>query len=111
MSFLDAGDTVVVEAPTYLGAIMAFRGFEAEVIAVPLDDEGLDVDELERLLGAGLRPKLLYTIPDHQNPAGVSLSAERRVRLVEVARRYASLVVEAVASHQVAPEAESVPRL
>jgi len=57
MSFLDAGDTVVVEAPTYLGAIMAFRGFEVEVTAVPLDDEGVDVDELERLLGAGLRAR------------------------------------------------------
>jgi 2-aminoadipate transaminase len=77
-SFLDRGDTVVVEGPTYLGAIMAFRSFEAEVVAVPLDEHGLDVGELERRLGAGLRPKLLYTIPDHQNPAGVSLPAERR---------------------------------
>ena len=57
---------------------MAFRSFEADVVAVPLDEHGLDVDELERRLAGGLRPKLLYTIPDHQNPAGVSLSVERR---------------------------------
>jgi 2-aminoadipate transaminase len=96
-SFLDAGDTVVVEGPTYLGAIMAFRGFEAEVVAVPLDDDGLDVDDLAGRLAAGLRPKLLYTIPDHQNPAGVTLSAERRIALVELARRYGFLVIEDVA--------------
>ena len=96
-TFLDRGDTVVVEGPTYLGAIMAVRGFEAEVVAVPMDDEGLEVDELERMLAGGLRPKFLYTIPDHQNPAGVSLSAERREALVELARRYGFLVLEDVA--------------
>jgi 2-aminoadipate transaminase len=96
-SFLDAGDTVVVEGPTYLGAIMAFRSFEANVVAVPLDDDGLDVDALAAELAAGLRPKLLYTIPDHQNPAGVTLAAERRAALVELARRYGFLIVEDVA--------------
>ena len=69
---------------------MAFRSFEAEVVAVPMDEHGLQVDELERRLAGGLRPKLLYTIPDHQNPAGVSLTAERRALLVELARRTAS---------------------
>jgi 2-aminoadipate transaminase len=96
-SFLDAGDVVVVEGPTYLGAIMAFRGFQADVVAVPLDDEGLEVDALAQLLADGLRPKLLYTIPDHQNPAGVTLAAERRAALVELARRYGFLLVEDVA--------------
>ena len=89
-SYLDPGDMVVVEAPTYLGAIQAFRSFEAELAAVPMDEQGLEVDELERLLVGGLRPKLLYSIPDHQNPAGVSLSAERRPPLVELARNTAS---------------------
>src|SRR5919201_881939 len=70
-SFLDRGDRVVVEAPTYLGAIMAFRSFEADLVSVPIDEGGMQVDELERQLRGGLRPKLLYTIPDHQNPGGV----------------------------------------
>jgi len=96
-SFLERGDTVVVEGPTYVGAIMAFRGFEAGLAAVPLDADGLDVDELASRLAGGLRPKLLYTIPDHQNPAGVTLSLERRAALVELARRYAFLIVEDVA--------------
>jgi 2-aminoadipate transaminase len=76
---------------------MAFRGFEAAVAAVPLDADGLDVDDLAARLSGGLRPKLLYTIPDHQNPAGVTLSLERRAALVELARRYGFLIVEDVA--------------
>jgi 2-aminoadipate transaminase len=96
-SFLDAGDLVVVEGPTYLGAIQSFRTFEAELDVVPLDEDGLRVEELARRLAGGLRPKLVYTIPDHQNPAGVSLSAERRALLVDLARHYGFLIVEDVA--------------
>jgi 2-aminoadipate transaminase len=110
-SFLDRGDVVVVEGPTYLGAIMAFRGFEAEIVAVAMDDEGLEVDELEGRLADGLRPKLLYTIPDHQNPAGVSLCAERRELLVELARRYGFLIVEDVAYRELGFAGEAAPTL
>lgn len=94
---LDRGDVVLVEAPTYLGAIMAFRSFETDVRTVPIDDEGLRVDLLERVLSLGERPKLMYTIPDHQNPSGVSLSVERRRALIDTARRYGLLLVEDVA--------------
>jgi 2-aminoadipate transaminase len=110
-SFLDRGDLVVVEGPTYLGAIMAFRSFEAELVAVPLDEQGLEVDELQRRLAEGLRPKLVYTIPDHQNPAGVSLSRERRELLVELARRYGFLVVEDVAYRELGFGDEPEPSL
>jgi 2-aminoadipate transaminase len=94
---LDRGDTVLVEGPTYLGAIMSFRSFETDVRAIPIDAEGLRVDLLEAALARDPRPKLLYTIPDHQNPAGVSLSPERRTALVELARRHGLLLVEDVA--------------
>jgi 2-aminoadipate transaminase len=110
-SFLDRGDLVMVEAPTYLGAIMAFRSFEAEVVAVPVDEHGLEVDELERRLSDGLRPKLLYTIPEHQNPAGVSLAAERRAALVELARRHGFLIVEDVAYRELGFEEAPAPSL
>jgi 2-aminoadipate transaminase len=96
-SIVDPGDAVVVEAPSYLGAIMAFRSYEADLHGVPMDDEGMRVDVLDGLLAAGLRPKLLYTIPDHQNPTGLSLSAQRRGALVELARRYHFLILEDVA--------------
>ena len=110
-AFLDRGDLVVVEGPTYVGAIMAFRSFEAEVVAVPMDEHGLQVDELERRLAEGFRPKLLYTIPDHQNPAGVSLSTERRTLLVELARRHGFLIVEDVAYRELGFEDETPPSL
>jgi 2-aminoadipate transaminase len=110
-SFLETGDTVVVEGPSYLGAIMAFRGFQAEVVAVPLDEGGLDVDDLSCRLAAGLRPKLLYTIPDHQNPAGVTLAAERRVALVELARRYGFLIFEDVAYRELGFDGSALPSL
>jgi 2-aminoadipate transaminase len=110
-SFLDPGDRVVVEGPTYLGAIQAFRSFEAELVAVPMDEHGLEVDELERRLVAGLRPKLVYSIPDHQNPAGVSLAAERRGPLVELARHYGFLIVEDVAYRELGFAGDALPSL
>jgi 2-aminoadipate transaminase len=110
-SFLDPGDVVVVEAPTYLGSIQSFRSFEAGLVPVTLDEDGLAVDELERQLADGLRPKLVYTIPDHQNPAGVSLAADRRAPLVELARRYGFLLVEDVAYRELGFEEDSPPSL
>jgi 2-aminoadipate transaminase len=110
-AFLDRGDRVLVEAPTYLGAIMAFQGFEAVVEGVPLDEHGLDVDELERRLGSGPAPKLLYTIPDFQNPAGVSLVAERREALADLARRRGLLVLEDVAYRELSFGDERPPSL
>jgi 2-aminoadipate transaminase len=96
-SYIDPGDVVVVEEPTYLGAIMAFRGYEADVRGVPLDDDGMRVDVLAGLLAGGLRPKIVYTIPDFQNPTGLSLSAERRRALIGLAHRYDFLILEDVA--------------
>ncbi|MBA2332195.1 MAG: PLP-dependent aminotransferase family protein, partial [Actinobacteria bacterium] len=110
-SFLDPGDLVVVEGPTYLGAIQAFRSFEATLVAVPMDEHGLDVEDLERRLAGGLRPKLVYSIPDHQNPAGVSLAADRRAPLVELARHYGFLIVEDVAYRELGFSEEALPSL
>jgi len=110
-TFLDAGDTVVVEGPTYLGALMAFRGFAAEIVVVPLDDDGLQVDALERRLAGGLRPKLLYTIPDHQNPAGVSMSTDRREALVELAHRHGFVIFEDVAYRDLILDGDDLPSL
>jgi 2-aminoadipate transaminase len=96
-SYLDPGDVVVVESPTYLGGIMAFRGYEADVRGVPMDDDGMRVDVLADLLAGGLRPKIVYTIPDYQNPTGLSMSADRRADLAGLARRYGFLICEDVA--------------
>jgi 2-aminoadipate transaminase len=110
-SIVDPGDAVVVEAPTYLGAIMAFRGYEADLSGVPMDGDGMQVDVLADLLEAGLRPKLLYTIPDYQNPTGLSLSAPRRTALVELARRYRFLIIEDVAYRELGFDGAAPPSL
>jgi 2-aminoadipate transaminase len=110
-SYVDPGDVVVVEAPTYLGAIMAFRGYEADVRGVPLDDAGMRVDVLADLLAGGVRPKIVYTIPDYQNPTGLSMSAERRRALVDLARRYDFLILEDVAYRELGFGAAPPPSL
>lgn len=93
--FVDPGDLVVVEAPTYIGALQVFETYEASYLMAPMDDQGLDVAALEGLLDQSERaPKLVYTVPTFQNPTGVTMSAERRVALVELARRRGLLVVE-----------------
>jgi 2-aminoadipate transaminase len=110
-TFVDPGDRVLVEAPSYLGAIMAFAGFEAQVDGVTVDDGGLRIDELEQALSGGARPKLLYVIPDHQNPTGLSLAADRRASLVELCRRYGVLVVEDVAYRDLGFDDDAPPSL
>ena len=110
-SYVDPGDVVVVEAPTYLGAIMAFRGYEADVRGVPLDDAGMRVDVLADLLAGGLRPKIVYTIPDYQNPSGLSMNAERRQELADLARRYDFLILEDVAYRELGFGAAPQPSL
>ncbi|HEV2087156.1 MAG TPA: PLP-dependent aminotransferase family protein [Cryptosporangiaceae bacterium] len=96
--FCDPGDTVVAEGPTYVGALGAFGTYQAQVEHVPLDDDGLQpealVECLERLAGAGRRPKLLYTVPNHQNPAGCSLSPPRREQLAALAESHDLLLIE-----------------
>jgi 2-aminoadipate transaminase len=88
---------VFVEGPSYLGAIMVFRALEADVVAVPTDDDGLLTDGLESRLQSGARPKLLYTVPDFQNPGGFSLAADRRRHLLDLADHYGFIVVDDVA--------------
>ncbi|MBD5784657.1 PLP-dependent aminotransferase family protein [Cellulosimicrobium terreum] len=96
--FIDPGDVVIAEAPSYVGALGVFRSYQAEVVHVPLDEHGLVPEALEATLAGlareGRRVKLLYTVPNFHNPAGVTLSAERRPRVLEIARRYGVLVVE-----------------
>jgi len=110
-SLVDTGDVAVVEEPTYLGAIMAFRGYEADLRGVPMDGDGMRVDVLADMLESGLRPKVLYTIPDHQNPTGLSLAADRRPALVELARRYRFLILEDVAYRELGFDGTAPPSL
>jgi len=91
---LDEGDTVLCESPTYVGAISALRVFSPRWVEVPTDEEGMDVDALERRLENCDRIKLIYVVPNFQNPTGITWSLERRRRFAEVVNRHSVAVVE-----------------
>ncbi|WP_083830168.1 aminotransferase-like domain-containing protein [Thermococcus zilligii] len=95
---INPGDVIVVEAPTYLAAIQAFEYYDPEFVSIPMDDEGMRIDlleeKLEELKRQGKRVKMVYTVSTFQNPAGVTMSLERRKRLVELAEEYNFLIVE-----------------
>jgi 2-aminoadipate transaminase len=97
-TLIDPGDVVVAEAPTYPGAVPVFSSYQADVVQIEVDSSGMRVDlleeTLERLEREGRRPKFIYTVPSFQNPAGVTMSLERRRRLVEVAHTRELLVLE-----------------
>ncbi|HET7574552.1 MAG TPA: PLP-dependent aminotransferase family protein [Solirubrobacterales bacterium] len=97
-TLVDPGDVVICEAPTYPGAVPVFCSYQAEVMQVECDEDGMRIDALEALLdelrGAGRRPKFVYSVPSFQNPAGVTMSLARRQRLVELARASEMLLVE-----------------
>jgi 2-aminoadipate transaminase len=97
-TLVDPGDVIVAEAPTYPGAVPAFSAYQADVVQIDMDGDGMCIDVLEetldRLEREGRRPKFIYTIPNFQNPAGVTMSLGRRRRLVQVARERELLVLE-----------------
>jgi 2-aminoadipate transaminase len=111
-SMLDPGDVVLVEEPSYLGAVSGFTAFDPVLRGVPIDEDGLDVDALAAVIASlPAPPKLLYTIPDFQNPSGRSLSGDRRAALVELCRRHGILIVEDVAYSQLGFDGTSGPSL
>ena len=107
--FINAGDRILTESPTYLGALQAWSAYQADYLTVPIDDAGLDVGRLEAQLRGG--PKFLYILPNFQNPAGVTLGLERRRRLVELANHYGAPIVEDDPYGQLRYEGEHLPPL
>jgi len=92
--FLNAGDVVLCESPTYLAAISAFRAYQPVFVAVPTDDDGMIIEELDRILATTDKVKLVYVIPDFQNPTGRTWSLDRRRRFMETVSRYGVAVLE-----------------
>jgi len=92
--FIDPGSTVLVEEPTYLGALQAWRPYSPKFITLPMDADGLDVSALERALQAGERPRFLYLVSCFQNPTGITPSVERKRAVLEVAAEYGLPIVE-----------------
>ena len=92
--FLDEGDIVLCESPTYLAAISAFKAYGCNFIEIPTDEEGMDMGALEEVLSSTPNIKLIYVIPTFQNPTGKTWSLERRRKLAEVSSKYSVAVIE-----------------
>ena len=93
-TFLNKGDTIVTESPSFVGSLNAFRSYEADIVGARVEDDGMDIDDLERVLAADPSIKLLYTIPTFQNPTGTTMPLAKRKRLLEVASCYDILILE-----------------
>ena len=110
--FVDPGDLVVVESPTYTNGSATALSYQADLLEVPVDDDGLRVDLLEELVRrAGRTPKVVYAIPTFQNPSGASMSLERRRRLLELARSWGSVVIDDDPYGMLRFEGEPLPTL
>src|SRR3954463_1298056 len=114
-TLVDPGDVIVAEAPTYPGAVPTFSSYQADVVQIEMDSSGMRVDLLEetldRLEREGRGPKFIYTVPTFQNPAGVTMSLERRRRLVEIANERELLVLEDNPYGLLRYEGEALPPL
>lgn len=105
--FINRGDRILVESPTYLGALQAWNAYGAEYITVPVDEYGMRTDMLEEALRIG--PKFIYVLPNFQNPTGTTLPLERRMKLIELADRYGVPIIEDDPYGQLRYEGEDIP--
>lgn len=109
--FLDEGDIVLCESPSYLGALNAFKGYKPEIMEVPTDKEGMITEELEKMLKENAKVKFIYVIPDFQNPTGVTWSLDRRKKFMEVVNKYEIPVIEDNPYGELRYEGEFLPAL
>ncbi|MBN1318170.1 MAG: PLP-dependent aminotransferase family protein [Anaerolineales bacterium] len=109
--FINEGDKIITGRPTYIGAIQAWNAYAPTYVTVPLDDDGMRVDELEKVLEANPGAKFIYVLPNFQNPAGTTMPFERRYQLVELAAKYGVFVVEDDPYSKLRFEGEKIPSI
>ncbi|WP_411681427.1 PLP-dependent aminotransferase family protein [Clostridium thailandense] len=109
--FIDEGDTIICESPTYLAAINAFNAYMPNFQEVPMDEEGMIMEELEKTLTSNPNAKFIYTIPDFQNPTGRTMSLNRRKKLIELANKFDIVVIEDNPYGEVRFSGENLPPL
>lgn len=114
-ALLNPGDTLIVELPSYLAALNAFRSYGGEMVGIPMDDKGMQIDILEETLAKlkndGKKVKFIYTISNFQNPAGVTMSLARRKKILEVAKKYEVLILEDNPYDKLRFEGEPIPSI
>ena len=107
--FIDKGDNIIVESPSYLGALNAFKAYKTNFLEVPMDADGMIIEELEKIINSNSNIKFIYTIPDFHNPTGKTLSIERRRKLAEIAAKYKIPVIEDSPYGELVLEGEKYP--
>lgn len=108
-ALVNRGDTVICECPSFVGALNSFRALGAQLVGVPVMPDGMDMDALEQTLKSHPHARFIYTIPNFQNPSGVTMSWEKRVHLYELAKRYGVLILEDNPYGELRFEGENVP--
>lgn len=108
---INEGDIVVTESPTFIGALIAFNPCQPRYVGIPMDQDGMDMDALERSLRQYRRVTLLYTVPDFQNPSGVTMSLARRKRLIELANEFDFCILEDTPYRPLRFSGETIPTL
>jgi 2-aminoadipate transaminase len=106
--FIDPGDVIITGAPTYIGALQAFKVYRPRIVGVPVDDEGMQVDALEEILKRE-KPKFIYVLPNFHNPMGVTITLERRIKLVKLAAHYGIPIIEDDPYGELRFEGEDIP--
>lgn len=107
--FIDRGDVIITENPTFVGGLIAFNPYEPRYAPVAMDGEGIRTDLVEKALKQNPNAKLIYTIPDFQNPTGITMSLARRKRLVELANEYDAIIIEDSPYREIRFEGEALP--
>ena len=93
-SLVNEGDVVITEAPSFIGSLNTFRSYNAKLVGVPMDDDGMNMEELEKALKENENIRFIYTIPNFQNPSGITMSLEKRKKMYELAKKYNVLILE-----------------
>ena len=109
--FLNEGDTVLCEDPSFVGALNAFRSYGVNLVGIPMDDDGMNIDILEEKLESEKNVKIIYTIPTFQNPMGVTMSLPRRKRLLELAEKYDVMIIEDSPYFELRFRGENIPTI
>lgn len=110
-SLVNEGEVVIVEAPSFIGSLNTFRSYNAKLVGVTVEPDGMNTDELEEKLRANPNTKFIYTIPNFQNPSGVTMSLEKRRKVYELAKKYGVLIIEDNPYGDLRYSGESVPNI
>ena len=110
-ALVNEGETVIVEAPSFIGSLNTFRSYNAKLVGVTVEPDGMNTDELEEKLEANPDTKFIYTIPNFQNPSGVTMSLEKRKKVYELAKKYGVLIIEDNPYGDLRYSGEAVPNI